>query len=147
MARHPAVVQPATTLDRLRAGSTGIPAMQPLPPLKASPGRKPWPERDDVPYKGDDDPDGGPMPGTDLPYEYAPGDGEHRAPNPDPDGDHLNLRSALMEAAVGHKDQEAARALLAIEARLAEIMQFMKSARQGTPPGVTFKLDVLAHII
>jgi hypothetical protein len=106
-------------------------------------GPKPWPDKDSVPYQGDGDPDGDDN-GT---YNSDPGEERSTPPREDPGGDHLNLRASFEAAAAASPDPEAARALLAIEARLAEITLYMKSARLcGSRPTV-FKLDVLSQIL
>jgi hypothetical protein len=108
-------------------------------------GPKPWPDKDKTPWD-DGDPDGGAV-GNPSPYHDDPGESVDMPPREDPGGDHLNLRSSFETAAAASRDPEAARALLAIEARLAEITQFMKSARLCGDRPTVFKLDVLSQIL
>jgi hypothetical protein len=106
-------------------------------------GPKPWPDKDPAPYQGDGDTDGDDN-GT---HDTDPGEERSTPPREDPGGDHLNLRSSFETAAAASPDPEAARALLAIEARLAEITLYMKSARLCGDRPTVFKLDVLSQIL
>lgn len=102
-------------------------------------GPKPWQDKDSVPYQGDGDPDG------DDNGSYDTDPGEERSTPPAQEG--LSLRKSFEAAAAASPDPEAARALLAIEARLAEITQFTKSARLCGDRPTVFKIDVLSQII
>lgn len=134
-----------TARERLLLGHS-YPTFSAHPGLFAA-GPKPWKDKDPVPYQGDDDSDGGPADGHHSPYHDDPGESVDMPPNEHPGGDHLNLRASLDAAAAACQDPEAARSLLAIEARLAEISLFLRPAKIGASPEMLLKLNVLAHIL
>lgn len=130
-----------TARERLRLGPSVSAIMFGAPPPLAA-GRKPWGDRDPAPW-GDGDSDGEDH-GV---HEGDPGEEMPNTPSPEPGGDSLNLRASFTAAAEAAASPEAQRALLAIEARLAEITLFMKAARLGASSDTTLKLNVLAHIL
>jgi len=125
--------------ERLLFGSS-YDAIRAMPRLA---GPKPWPDKNPDPFQGDGDVDGD----DNGAYDTDPGEERSTPPREDPGGDRLNLRSSFQEAAAASSNPEAARALLAIEARLAEIVQFTKSARLCGHIPTICKLDVLSQII
>lgn len=124
--------------ERLLFGSA-YEAIQAMPRLA---GPKPWRDKDPDPFQGDGDVDGE----DNGAHDTDPGEERSTPPAQSPDTDSLNLRSSF-QAAAASCDPEAARALLAIEARLAEITQFTKSARLCGHIPTICKLDVLSQII
>lgn len=105
---------------------------------------KPWQDKDPAPWS-DGDPDGDSVRQPE-PHRYEPGEKIDLPPATSPDSD-LDLRASLTAGAATCRDPEAARAMLAIEARLGEISLYMKAARAGAPQNLVFKLDVLAVIL
>lgn len=139
-----------TPRERLKAGSSGKvnPFMASYkPPVAAQP--KPWDDKDSPPYPGNPDSDGGPYGGDgDTSYQHPPGE-EIKVPphSVPPSDDSLHLRASLETAAEASRDPEVQQAMRAIEARLAEITQYMKIATRGASKDMSIKLGVLAHII
>lgn len=105
--------------------------------------QKPWPDKNPSPYQGDGDTDGD----DNGAHEIGPGEERNMPPKEDPGGDRLNLRASLTDAAIASKNPDAARALLAIEARLAEIIGFLAPAKAGVEAPMLLKLNLLAHIL
>lgn len=136
-----------TPRERLRAGHAGKPVkpfmmlQQPQAIIEAQP--KPWDDKDSPPYPGSGDTDGD----GDTTHKYAPGEEVSIPPAPSPNTDSLRLRASLEAAADASTDPDAQRAMRAIEARLAEITQYMRAAQRGASKDMTIKLGVLAHII
>lgn len=131
-----------TARERLRLGPTITATMFGMPPPLHC-GRKPWGDKNPYPFQGDGDVDGD----DNGVYDTDPGEEKPVAPRSEPEGDNLNLRSSFTAAAEATKDPDGQRALLAIEARLAEITQFIKPARLGASRDTLMKLAVLDHIL
>lgn len=120
-----------------------IPVLKDNRPRRLKAAEKPWSDRDPAPWgNGDEDGENIRQPDT---YRDKPGTEVKEPPASSPNSD-LDLRASLAAAAADCQNPEAGRAMLAIEARLGEITQFMKAARAGAPPSVLSKLDVLQHI-
>lgn len=150
-----ATSQALTQRERLKLGSTRIKQeVRPFrvlaeprfgEPQSAMP--KPWPNKEPDPFQGGDDGDGGPMPGTGEPFRNPPGEETNVPPSPSPSTDTLSLRASLDAAASTSSDPEVQQAMRAIEARLAEISLFLRTATRGASKDMAIKLGVLAHII
>lgn len=104
---------------------------------------KPWDDKDSPPYPNGGDPDGD----GDNTHKYAPGEEVKIPPAPSPSSDTLNLRSSLEAAAEASRDPDAQQAMRAIEARLAEITQYMRAATRGASRDMAIKLGVLTAIL
>lgn len=142
-----------TPRERLKAGSS---AHMPKPPkpfmlfekpqaavYEQTAQPKPWEEKQPSPYPGDGDNDGD----GDTTHRYAPGEEIKLPPAPSPSSDTLSLRASLEAAAEVCRDPDAQQAMRAIEARLAEITQYMRAAGRGASKDMALKLGVLSHII
>lgn len=104
---------------------------------------RPWDDKDPSPYPGGSDNEGD----GDTTNKYAPGEEIKIPPSPSPDTDSLNLRASLEAAADASSDPDVQRAMRAIEARLAEIVGFMRAASRGASKDMAIKLGVLTAIL
>lgn len=137
-----------TPRERLKAGSSGRPVKPfmmhiPSPPPLPVEAGKPWDDKDEPPYPGGGDVDGE----GDNTHKYGPGEEVSIPPAPSPNTDNLNLRASLDAAAEASRDPEVQQAMRAIEARLAEITQYMRVAGRGASKDMAIKLAVLDHIL
>lgn len=137
-----------TPRERLKVGSAAKefkarPFMMFQEPKLIEAQPKPWDEKEPSPYPGGGDNDGD----GDTTHKYPPGDEIKIPPAPSPSTDSLRLRASLDAAAEASRDPDAQQAMRAIEARLAEITQYMRAASRGAGKELAIKLGVLAHII
>lgn len=138
-----------TPRERLKVGSAGkeyaakpfMMSYQPKSVVEAQP--KPWDEKQPSPYPGGGDNDGD----GETTHKYAPGEEISIPPSPSPASDTLNLRASLEAAADASRDPDVQRAMRAIEARLAEIVGFMRAASRGASKDMAIKLGVLTAIL
>lgn len=137
-----------TPRERLRAGSAAkdfrarpLMTFQEPKLIEAQP--KPWDEKQPSPYPGGGDNDGD----GDTTNKYPPGEEIKIPPSPSPNTDSLSLRKSLDAAVAASADPDQQRAMRAIEARLAEITQYMRAASRGASKDMTIKLGVLSAII
>lgn len=123
--------------ERLKAGSSGSVIRR----IELQP--KPWDEKEPSPWPGNGDNDGD----GDTTHKYEPGEEIKIPPSPSPSTDSMSLRKSLDAAVEASIDPDQQQAMRAIEARLAEITQFLPAATRGASKALALKLGVLAHII
>ncbi len=105
--------------------------------------RKPWSDRDPQPFPGGDDEDGD----DNGVYDTDPGEERKTPPDSGSAENILDLRASFEAAASTSTDPAAARALLAIEARLGEITLYIKDAMVGSDRATLTKLLLLSRLI